>query len=90
MALMLWVYADRYLLDLPDRRTSFKAVSFSHALADDGRSGTLTLYPQAHVLRVGDGADDYQCVRVFREDGLIIGTMSRSAAGEVSWRAAAL
>jgi hypothetical protein len=39
---------------------------------------------------VGDGADDYQCVRVFREDGLIIGTMSRSAAGEVSWRAAAL
>lgn len=82
---MLWIHADRYGLDAAERRRTFKAMSFSPWLSNDGLSGTLTLHPEVTVLNVGSSADDYKCVRVFAEDGRIIGTMRRSPAGEVTW-----
>ncbi len=42
---MLWVYADRYGVDLPGRRDTFKATLFSHSLSTDRRSGLVWLYP---------------------------------------------
>ena len=85
---MLWVYADRYGSASSERHHTFKAISFSHALSDDQRSGTVTLYPEARVLSVGTGADDYNCVRIFDEGGWVAGTMARSSAGQVAWHKA--
>jgi hypothetical protein len=85
---MLWVYADRYGIASSDGRHRFKAISFSHALSDDQRSGTITLYPEAKVLNIGAGADDYTCVRIFDEGGRDVGTMVRSFAGKVTWQKA--
>ncbi len=82
---MLWVYADRYGNASPQRRHTFKAISFSHTLSGDRSRGTITLYPEARVLSVGNGADDYSCVRVFDEGGRVAGTMARIFAGEVVW-----
>ncbi len=85
---MLWVYADRYGVELSGRRHTFKATSFSRSLADDGRRGTVTLHPETKVLGVGSGADDYSCVRIFNDDGCVVGTLKRSPAGEVAWHEA--
>jgi hypothetical protein len=85
---MLWIYADRYGLELARRRRTFKAASFSRALADNGRSGIVTLHPETTALRVGSDPDDYSCVRIFNDDGTVIGTMKRSPAGEVAWHGA--
>jgi hypothetical protein len=82
---MLWVCADRYGLELDERQRTFKAVSFSPALADDRRSGTVTLYPGIAVLNVGSSEEDYSCVRLFDEAGRVIGAMRRSPGGEVTW-----
>lgn len=82
---MLWIYADKYGLDLSERRRTFKATSFSQSLTDDGRTGRVTLHPEAIVLGVGSGPDDYSCVRIFNDDGTVVGTMKRSPAGEVAW-----
>lgn len=83
---MLWVHAYLHGLDVPEQRHAFKATSFSHALSADRRSGTVTLRPKGQVLTVGSEAHDFQCVRIFDEDGRALGTMSRSPAGEVIWR----
>lgn len=83
---MLWVHAYLHGLDVPEQRHAFKATSFSHALSADRRSGSVTLRPKEQVLIVGSGAHDFQCVRIFGEDGRALGTMSRSTAGEVIWR----
>ncbi len=82
---VLWIYADRYGLELSRRRCAFKAISFSLSLADDGCGGTVTLLPQMTILSVGNGEDDYSCVRIFNDDARVVGTMRRSPAGEVSW-----
>lgn len=83
---MLWVFADRYGVDPQERRRTCKAASFSYELSDDGRRGFVTLYPAATVLCIGSDTGDYHCVRIFN-DGRVIGTMCRSAAGEVFWHA---
>ena len=85
---MLWVYADRYGIASSDGRQRFKAISFSHTLSDDQRSGTITLYPDSRVLNIGAGADDYTCVRIFDEGGRDVGTMVRTFGGEVTWHKA--
>ena len=84
---MFIVYADRssQQLDLFARREGFTAEAFSHHLAVDGQSGTVTLHPEALALRVGGGPDDFERVRIFGEDGELVGAMTRSPYGGVAW-----
>jgi len=82
---VLWVYAERYGRDSPGYRHIFKAASFSHSLSEDGRTGLVTLSPQPRILSVGGGLRDYECVRVFNDEGSVLGRMSRQASGEVAW-----
>lgn len=83
---MLWVYVYRYgAYPGGCRQTTFKASRFTYWIAEDGRSGTLTLHPDAVILTVGNDPEDYHCVRVFAHTH-VVGTMCRSATGEVSWR----
>jgi hypothetical protein len=79
------IYADR--LDSqphsPVGREGFTALSFSHALSDDRQSGMVTLQPGTRIIRVGVG--DYERVRIFGENGALVGAMTRSPYGQVSW-----
>jgi hypothetical protein len=84
---MFVVYADRHA---PQRdelapREGFTAEAFAHALAQDRQSGTITLQPQAQVLTVGAGPQDYERVRIFGENGALIGAMTCSPYGSVHW-----
>jgi hypothetical protein len=84
---MFIVYADRSTqqLDLFARREGFMAEGFSHVLAADGQSGTVTLQPEELALRVGAGPDDFERIRIFGEDGELVGAMTRSPYGGVAW-----
>jgi hypothetical protein len=79
------IYADRLSLEpnAPLGRHGFTALSFSHKLSADGQSGTVTLQPDSRTIRVGPG--DYERVRVFGEDGALVGAMTRSPYGQVAW-----
>ena len=70
---------------LATRRDRYKCSSFTHALALHQRSGTVTLNPENRVLVVGGNPDDYESIRVFAEDGTVVGWMRRSTDGTVSW-----
>jgi len=84
---MFIIYADRSIeqMDLFTRREGFSAEAFTHFLAPDGLSGTVTLEPQALTLQVGTGPNDFERVRVFGEDGELVGAMTRSPYGGVAW-----
>ncbi len=71
--------------ELASRRHRYTCSAFTHALASDCRSGTVTLQPHNQVLRVGFAPDDYESVRIFLEDGRLVGSMRRSATGFVAW-----
>jgi hypothetical protein len=81
------IYADRLALqpNSPMGREGFTALTFSHKLSDDKQSGTVTLEPGARAIRVGVG--DYERVRIFGEDGVLVGAMTRSPYGQVTWSA---
>ena len=81
------IYADRLGLQ-PNAllgREAFTALSFSHEISDDRQSGAVTLRPDARILQVRTG--EYERVRVFGEDGGLVGAMTRSPYGQVSWSA---
>ena len=87
---MFIVYADRsgQPLDLAaSARDAFVANSFTHAVSDDGKTGTVTLEPNSRILRVGTAPEEYSRVRVFGENGSLVGAMSCSPYGAVMWSA---
>jgi hypothetical protein len=71
--------------ELATRRDRFTCTAFAPALATDCRSGTITLQPDDRVLTVGFAADDYESVRIFLDDGRLVGAMRRSPTGFVAW-----
>lgn len=71
--------------ELATRRDRYTCSTFTHALASDSRSGTVTLHPDNRVLRVGFAPEDYESVRIFMEDGRLVGSMRRSPTGFVAW-----
>jgi hypothetical protein len=71
--------------ELATRRDRYTCAAFTHALASDCRSGTVTLQPDNRILRVGFAPEDYESVRIFREDGRLVASMRRSPTGFVAW-----
>jgi hypothetical protein len=71
--------------ELATRRDRYTCTTFTHALASDCRSGTITLQPDNRVLQVGFAPADYESVRIFLADGRLIGSMRRSPTGFVAW-----
>ena len=71
--------------ELATRRDRYTCSAFTHSLASDCRSGTVTLEPDSRLLRVGFARDDYESVRIFMEDGKLVGSMRRSPTGFVVW-----
>lgn len=71
--------------DLATRRDRFTCSTFTHRLASDCRSGTVTLQPGDRILKVGFAPDDYESVRLFTENGDLFGSMRRSQTGFVTW-----
>ena len=67
------------------RRERYICSTFTHSLTSDARSGTVTLQPDNRVLQVGFAPDDYESVRIFMEDGRLVGSMRRSQTGFVVW-----
>jgi hypothetical protein len=86
------VFADRYgpAQELTERRDSFTATSLSRALSFDRRCGIVTLEPAGTCLRVGSEADDYERIRIVERSMGLVGTMTCSADGTVTWRAVAV
>ena len=71
--------------ELANRRDRYTCSAFTHALASDCRSGTVILEPENRVLRIGFAPADYESVRIFLEDGRLVGSMRRLATGFVAW-----
>jgi hypothetical protein len=84
---MFLVIADRHgsPLESSTRRDQLLAVSFSHAVALHGCTGSVTLHPELLQLQVGSGADCYERVRIFAESGTLVAAMSLSSGGGVRW-----
>ena len=82
------VFADRYgpAAELTGLRQSFTAASVSHAISVDRRHGIVTLAPHGTTLRVGGEADEYARIRVVERDSGLVGTLSCSPDGTVTWR----
>ena len=81
---MYIVYADRKADPAHAERRAFEAEAFSHALAPDRASGTVSLQPGGTVLRVGGATGEYQRVRIFDQRGSLAGAMIL-ADGIVGW-----
>jgi hypothetical protein len=84
------VFADRYgpAAELEGLRQSFTAASVAHAVSIDQCHGIVTLGPQGTTLRVGSEADEYARIRIVESSHGLMGTMSCSPEGIVSWRPA--
>lgn len=84
---MLTIIADDHddPLDLRIHRHRFVADAFEPSVATDGRSGGILLLPKRRALRVSGAPKDYERVRVFGEDGFLIGALVCSADGRVTW-----
>ena len=87
---VLTVFADRYgpAAELAGLRQSFTAAAVSHAVSVDRRHGIVTLFPQGIALRVGGEADEFARIRIVAQSTGLVGTMSCSPDGTVTWRAA--
>jgi hypothetical protein len=82
------IFADPYgpAAELSGLRQSFTAASITHGLSVDRRHGIVTLAPEGISLRVGSEADEYQRIRIVDEAMELVGTMSCSPDGTVTWR----
>jgi hypothetical protein len=89
---MLEIVADGYedALKLSARRDRFTCEGFSHSIADDGRSGFVVLLPQWRPLMVCASSLGYERIRVIDSEGKLLGSMTCSGDGRVSWSAAAM
>lgn len=87
---MLLIVADDHEegLELSVRRDRFNCAEFSYAVAPDERSGTVLLLPDKRALRVSSTRDDYERVRIFDKEGILVGTMICAQDGRVTWSAA--
>jgi hypothetical protein len=86
---MLMIIADYHddPYELAGRRERFTAEEFSSLIDLGGCSGTVLLMPERRTLTVSSSAKDYERIRIFNENGRLIGTMAHSALGLVSWTA---
>lgn len=84
---MFLVIADRHgsPLESSTRRDQLVAASFSHAVALHACTGSVTLHPEMLQLQVGSGADCYERVRIFAENGTLVAVMSLCSDGRVRW-----
>ncbi len=82
------VFADRHgpAAELTGLRQSFTATSVAHAISVDRRHGIVTLAPHGTTLCVGGEADEYARIRVVERASGLIGTLSCSPDGTVTWR----
>jgi hypothetical protein len=82
------VFADRYgpSTEVTGLRQSFTASSVAHAISVDRRHGIVTLAPRGTTLRVGGEADEYARIRVIGQGSGLVGTLSCSPDGTVTWR----
>jgi hypothetical protein len=89
---MLVIMADGHddPLELSARHDQFTCDGFSHSIADDGRSGFVVLLPQWHPLMVCGSSLGYVRIRVFDSEGKLLGSMTCSGDGRVSWSTAAM
>jgi hypothetical protein len=89
---MLEIVADGYEdpLKLSARRDRFTCEGVSHSIADDGRSGFVVLLPQWRPLMVCASSLGYVRIRVIDSAGKLLGSMTCSDDGRVSWSAAAM
>jgi hypothetical protein len=89
---MLVIEADGYddPLELSGRRDRFTCEGFSHSIADDGRSGFVVLLPQWRALMVCGSSPGYVRIRVIDSAGKLLGSMTCSGDGRVSWSTAAM
>jgi len=67
------------------RRDRFTSVAFTHAIASHQRSGMVLLLPEERTLAVSLAPEDYERVRVFSDNGKLIGMMVCSPEGLVCW-----
>jgi len=84
---MLMIVAD-YRDDpseLAARRDRFTATEFSSTIASGERSGSVLLMPERRSLTVSSSPADYERIRIFNEQGQLIGALTCSATGLVSW-----
>jgi len=88
---MLVIVADSY--DDPPalsrRSDRFICADFSYSIAHTGRSGIVVLLPQGRTLTVSGPAVGYVRIRVIDSEGKLLGAMTCSDDGHVSWSAAA-
>ena len=84
---MFLVIADRHgsPLESLTRRDQLFAESFSHDVALHACAGRVTLHPELLQLHVCRGADCYERIRIFAENGTLVATMSLSSDGRVRW-----
>jgi hypothetical protein len=84
---MLLVVADGYddPLELSRRRDRFRCAEFSYSIAHNGNSGSVVLLPEGRALTVSGPSAGYVRIRVFDSAGNLLGSMSCSDDGRVSW-----
>lgn len=82
------VFADRHgpAAELTGLRQSFTAAAITHDISVDRRHGIVTLAPHGTTLRVGGEADEYARIRIVERSSGLIGMMSCSPDGTVTWR----
>jgi hypothetical protein len=84
---MLEVVADGYddPSELSARCDRFTCTDFHYSIALNEKSGIVVLVPEKRALIVSGPAIGYLRVRVFDSSGLLLGAMSCSKAGHVTW-----
>ena len=84
---MLVVVADGYddPLELSARRDRFTCTDFYYSIAHNEKSGIVVLLPERRALIVSGPAVGYVRIRVIDSSGLLVGSMSCSGDGHVTW-----
>jgi hypothetical protein len=88
--LLLVIVADGYDDPLaPSRRTDrFICEDYSYSIAHNGKSGIVMLLPEGRALIVSGPLVGYVRIRVIDSEGRLLGAMTCSDDGHVSWSAA--
>ena len=88
---MLVIVADGYddPLALSRRTDRFICEDFSYSIAHNGKSGIVVLLPEERALTVSGPTVGYERIRVIDSEGKLLGAMTCSDDGHVSWSAAA-
>jgi len=72
-------------MELSHRRDRFTATGYDRSISSDGKTGMLELHPGERILRVSASRAHYERIRVFAEDGRLVGAMSCNSDGLVQW-----